>query len=44
MRIGLFSDVHSNLAGLLAVVNEFEREGRMDHVEVVLVYLSPGSM
>jgi predicted phosphodiesterase len=34
MRIGLFSDVHSNLAGLLAVANEFEREGRMDHVVV----------
>ena len=34
MRIGLLSDVHSNLAGLLAVANEFEREGRMDHVVV----------
>ena len=34
MRIGLFSDVHSNLAGLLAVANELEREGRMDHVVV----------
>ena len=34
MRIGLFSDVHSNLAGLHAVANELDREGPIDHVVV----------
>ncbi len=29
MRIGLFSDVHSNLAGLQAVANEFEMGGEL---------------
>jgi predicted phosphodiesterase len=34
MRIGLFSDVHSNLAGLHAVANELDREGPIDQVVV----------
>jgi hypothetical protein len=34
VRIGLLSDVHSNLAGLQAVAHELEREGPLDHVVV----------
>jgi len=34
MRIGLFSDVHSNLAALRAVANELQREGPLEHVVV----------
>ncbi|MGI9147766.1 MAG: metallophosphoesterase family protein [Chloroflexota bacterium] len=34
MRIGLFSDVHGNLAGLQAVATALEHEGPLDHVVV----------
>jgi predicted phosphodiesterase len=34
VRIGLFSDVHSNLAGLQAVAKELEHAGPLDHVVV----------
>jgi predicted phosphodiesterase len=33
-RIGLFSDVHGNLAGLQAVASALEHEGPLDHVVV----------